>query len=103
MTKRKDVLFPRVTRKVLDGTDLFTMDVENGSRIKRMVYCEYHRKMEWIADFYMESAPKAKHSDDVRSMCIAGWDATEGKLSNDPVIKRNKETSTGTLLEFLKD
>jgi hypothetical protein len=101
MTKRADVVNPRVSRKVLPAVDLYTIDVESGTRIKKMVYCTYHRQMEWIADFYLESEPKSKNSDDVRTMCIEGWDITEGKLYSADIIKRPKPEPTATLMEFI--
>lgn len=101
MTKRVDVVNPRVSRKVLPAVDLYTTDVETGATIKKMVYCTYHRKMEWIQDFYLESEPKAKNSDAVRTMCIEGWDLTEGKLYSEEVIKRPKPETTATLMKFI--
>ena len=99
--RRSDVAFPRVNRKVLDASNLYTQDVENGVTIKKMVFCEYHRRLEWVADFYLESESKRKGSDDVRVLCIEGWDATEGKLNfNAPIIKRPKPEVGATLLEF---
>ena len=103
MTKRADIVNPRVNRKVLPAVDLYTIDVETGLRIKKMVYCAYHRQMEWIADFYLESEPKCKNSDDVRNMCIKAWDLTEGKLYSDEIVKRPKPEPSATLFEFLKD
>lgn len=101
--RRKEIVNPRVNRKVLPSIELYTLDVESGKPIKKMVWCSYHRRMEWIADFYLESEPKSKHSNDVRTMCIEGWDKTEGKLYSDEVIKRPKPEVTATLMEFLYD
>lgn len=104
MTKRSDVAFPRVFREVLPPEELYTFDIEEGRRIKKLVFCEFHRRWEWIADFYLESKPRAKHPYDVRSMCIEAWDLTEGKLFWDnPTIKRPKAEPSATLLHFIGD
>lgn len=102
MTKRADIINPRVSRKVLPAVDLYTHNVELNIPVKKLVYCEYHRKMEWIADFYLESESKAKNSDHVRKMCIEGWDLTEGKLYSSDVVTRTKEKSTASLIDFLE-
>ena len=103
MTRRSDVAFPRVFREVLPAEELYTINVEEGRTIKKMVWCEFHRRWEWIADFYLESKARAKHSNDVRNMCIEGWDITEGKIYSGQVIKRPKPEQTATLLNFIED
>lgn len=103
MTKRSDVAFPRVFREVLPAVELYTTNVEEGRQIKKMVWCDFHHRWEWIADFYLESKAKARHSNDVRNMCIEGWDITEGKISNGPTVKRPKPEVTSTLLQFFEE
>jgi hypothetical protein len=92
---RDEVLNPRVFRKVLPTVELYTTDVSTGKKIKKMVFCSYHKRYEWIADFYIESESKAKHSNDIRSMCIEAWDITHGALP-----KEDKQ-QTATLFEFI--
>jgi len=94
--KRSEISTPRVDRKVLPRVDLYTIDVETGKTIKKMVWCEYHKRMEWIGDFYLESEPKAKHSSDVRNMCIEAWDKVKGKYIPD------YPTPTATLIMFME-
>jgi hypothetical protein len=101
--KRDNVEFPRVTRAVLPRDELYTTDLETGLRTKKLVFCSFHHRYEWIAYFYKESKSNAKHSNDVRRMCIEGWDITEGKLFwNKPVIKRPKKESA-TLVQFFEE
>jgi hypothetical protein len=95
--RRNAILNPRVTRKVLPVDELYTIDVETGKRIQKMVWCEYHKQYEWINDFYTESEARARHPYDVRNMCISAWDKVEGK------VKPDKELSTASLFEFLRD
>lgn len=95
MMKRADVINPRVFRKVLPAEELYTVDLETGRQVKKMVYCQYHKRMEWIADFYLESSNKRRHSNDVRSMCIEGWDITFGKT------KIEDKKVTATLMDFI--
>jgi hypothetical protein len=103
MTRRKDVAFPRVTREVLSFGELYTTDLETMRTVKKMVWCEFHQRWEWIADFYLESKPRAKHPYDVRNMCIEGWDITEGKISNGPTIRRLKPEPSATLMQFIEE
>ena len=66
MTKREDIIAPRVTRRVLPPDELYTVDIQTGKKIKKLVWCEYHKDWEWINDFYTESETRAKHKYDVR-------------------------------------
>jgi len=104
MTKRSQIPNPRVDRAVLDDIELYTLDLETGKRIKKVVWCEYHEQWEWIADFYKESAKKAKYPNDVRNMCITAWDIVKGKtdFSKLPVSRKSK-IPTASLILFLKD
>lgn len=103
MTRRKDVAFPRVSRKVLPAEELYTIDIETGRPTKKMVFCEFHRRMEWVADFYLESQAKSKHAHDIRSMCIEAWDLTEGKLHwGNPKVSRPRKEVTATLMQFFE-
>jgi hypothetical protein len=103
MDKRKKIPNPRVNRKVLPPEELYTIDLETGKKIKKMVWCDYHKDWEWIADFYTESEAKAKHPNDVRNMCIAAWDLVKGKTNLDKVSvpRPKKEKSTASLVSFL--
>jgi hypothetical protein len=105
MVKRKQIINPRVNRKVLPKEELYTIDLETGKTIKKLVWCDYHEEWEWIADFYLESQKKAKHPNDVRNMCIRAWDIVEGKTDFTKLqsLTRVKEKSTASLFEFLKD
>jgi len=104
MDKRNKIENPRVFRKVLPPEELYTIDLETGKKVKKLVWCTYHQQWEWIADFYLESASKAKHPYQVRNMCITGWDLTEGKvdLTKISVPRPKKHKSTASLIHFLK-
>ena len=81
--KRSAIISPRVSRKVLPREELYTFDIETQKTIKKVVWCEHHKKYEWINDFYTESEARAKHPYDVRNMCIEAWDMVEGKVDLD--------------------
>lgn len=78
--KRSKIVSPRVNRKVLPRAELYTFDLEAKKMIQKVIWCEYHKKYEWINDFYTESEQRAKHPYDVRNMCIEAWDKVEGKV-----------------------
>jgi len=86
--KRNQIISPRVSRKVLPREELYTFDIETQKMIKKVIWCEHHKKYEWINDFYTESEQRAKHPYDVRNMCIEAWDQVEGK------VKPTKESMT---------
>jgi hypothetical protein len=78
MNKRKDQI-ARVDRRVLPKSEIYTTDLW-GNRVVKTVWCEHHRRYEDIRLFYMESSAKAKHENEVRSMCIEAWELTNGKI-----------------------
>jgi len=104
MDKRNKIPNPRVNRKVLPPDELYTLDLETGKKIKKMVWCDFHQQWEWIADFYIESVSKAKYPNDVRNMCIEAWDMVAGKtdFTKMSVARPKKEKSTASLIQFFK-
>lgn len=102
--KRKHIESPRVNRKVLPKEELYTIDLETGKTIPKLVWCDYHKEWEWVANFYTESQKKAKHPNDVRNMCIPAWDSVKGKVDLDkPINTRPKqEESPATLIMFME-
>jgi hypothetical protein len=94
MTNRKDIINPRVNRRVLPADELYTVDIHTGKTIKKLVWCGYHKDWEWINDFYTESETRANHKYDVRNMCITAWDLVEGK------VNRSEPESCASLLDI---
>ena len=83
MNKRSDHI-PRVNRNVLPKDEIYTIDVETGKTVAKVVWCAFHKKHEDVRAFYGESEPKKKSKYQLRNMCIIGWDLVKGKVKPDP-------------------
>jgi len=92
MNKRKDQI-ARVDRTVLPKNEIYTTDLW-GNRVTKVVWCRYHKRYEDIRLFYKESSSKAKHENQVRSMCIEAWDLTNGKINW-------QQSEPASLIEFI--
>lgn len=92
MNKRKNQI-ARVDRRVLPKSEIYTTDLW-GNRVAKVVWCSHHRRYEDIRLFYTESSSKAKHENQVRSMCIEAWELTNGKTNW-------HESKSASLIEFI--
>jgi hypothetical protein len=85
--RRDNIRTPRVSRSVLPKEELYVTDLD-GNISKKMTWCSYHKKYEWVGEFYLESESVSKYPYQVRAMCIEAWDMVKGKVN--PVSRVDK-------------
>ena len=104
MTHKRDENTGIVTRE--RARDMWVTDMD-GNKTRAVSWCSYYKKFFPLGDFYLKSAKKRKHDNDVESVCIAAWDARvkmqpdrERKQRERREIERKRDKNRATIFDF---
>lgn len=71
MTHKRSENTSTVTRQ--RAKDQWVIDI-NGNKQRAVSWCTYYKKFFPLGEFYLKSASRRKHDNDVESVCCLAWD-----------------------------